>query len=130
MKSSNKVVILLSFLLLTIVILIIVLATMSPESDQDLYIRSVNDVEVVTNKLTETDFQQKLITKLKDEGYKPTGSIGYTIFSMEKKQMTIVLHGIDSNRSKAENYIQELTNQLSSSIGLGTFEVTILENND
>ncbi len=71
-----------------------------------------------------------LMTALKNEGYKPTGSIGYTIFSMDDKEITIVLHGIDTSRKKAENYIQTMTNQLSTSIGLGTFKVTILEDKD
>lgn len=130
MKKSNKGVILLSLLFVVTIIVVIILSTVSSESDQDLYIRDVKEVETVTTKLIETNFQQQLITQLKNEGYKPTGSIAYTIFSMEKKEITIVLHGIDTSRKKAQKYIQELTNELSTSIGLGTFEVTVREDKD
>lgn len=130
MRKSNKGVMILSLLLGVTIILVIILSTVSNESDQDLYLRDVKEVESVTTKLIETNFQQQLMTELKNEGYKPTGSIAYTIFSMEKKEITIVLHGIDTSRKKAQKYIQELTNELSTSIGLGTFEVTVREDKD
>jgi hypothetical protein len=130
MRRSNKGVLILSFILLCIVALVIILSSITSESDQDLYVRDVKEVETVTSKMIEANFQQLLITELKNEGYKPTGSIAYTIFSMEKKEMTIILHGIDTSRKKAQKYIQQLTNELSTSIGLGTFEVTVLEDKD
>lgn len=130
-RINNKGILVFGFLFLVIVVLVIILSSLSPgESDQDLYLRSVKDVEVVTSKMIETEFQSQLITALKNEGYKPTGSIAFTIFSMEKKEVTIVLHGLDSNEGKAETYIQDLTNKLSTSIGLGTFKVTIVEDNE
>jgi hypothetical protein len=49
---------------------------------------------------------------------------------MDKKEITIVLHGIDTIRKKAEKYIQQLTDQISTSSGLGTFEVKVLEDKD
>lgn len=130
MRKSNKGVMILSLLFAVTIILVIILTTVSNESDQDLYLRDVKEVELVTTKLIETNFQQQLMTELKNEGYKPTGSIAYTIFSMEKKEITIVLHGIDTSRKKAQKYIQKLTNDLSTSIGLGTFEVTVREDKD
>ena len=130
MRRSNKGVLLLGFALFCIVVLVIILSSLTSESDQDLYLRDVQEVETVTSKMIDANFQQELITELKDEGYKPTGSIAYTIFSMDKKEITIVLHGIDTSRKKAEKYIEQLTNQLSTSSGLGTFEVKVLEDKD
>lgn len=130
MRRSNKGVVLLGFLFISLVVVIVILSSLTGESDQDLYLRDVKEVEAVTSKMVETNFQQQLITALKNEGYKPTGSVAYTIFSMDKKELTIVLHGIDTSRRKAENYIQDLTNQLSTSIGLGTFKVTVVEDKD
>lgn len=95
-----------------------------------MYLRDVKEVEDVNNKMIETEFQVQLLNALKNEGYKPTGSIAYTIFSMDKKEMTIILHGLDSSKKQAEKYIQDLSNQLSTSIGLGTFEVNIVEDED
>jgi hypothetical protein len=130
MQRANKGVLLIGFVLFAIVILVFILSSLSSESDQDLYLRDVQEVETVTSKLIDSNFQQELITELKDEGYKPTGSIAYTIYSMDKKEITIVLHGIDTSRKKAEKYIQQLTDQLSNSTGLGTFEVKVLEDKD
>lgn len=130
MRRSNRGVLLLGFVLFCIVVLVFVLSSLSSESDQDLYLRDVQEVETVTSKLIDSNFQQELITELKNEGYKPTGSIAYTIFSMDKKEITIILHGIDTSRKKAEKYIEQLTNQLSTSSGLGTFEVKVLEDKD
>ena len=131
MKRSNNSVILLIFcLLISFVIIIFVLSSLTQESDQDLYLRDITEVELVTNKMSETSFQEQLITALKSEGYKPTGSFGYTIYSMDKKELTIVLHGIDTSRKKAESYIQTLVDKLSTSIGIGTFEVIVLEDKD
>ena len=130
MRRSNNGILLLGFLFISLVIVIIFLSSLTGESDQDLYLRDVKEVEAVTSKMIETNFQQELITSLKNEGYKPTGSIAYTIFSMDKKELTIVLHGIDTSRRKAENYIQDLTNQLSTTIGLGTFDVSVVEDKD
>jgi hypothetical protein len=130
MQRANKGVILIGFVLFAIVILVFILSSLSSESDQDLYLRDVQEVETVTSKLIDSNFQQELITELKNEGYKPTGSIAYTIYSMDKKEITIVLHGIDTSRKKAEKYIQQLTDQLSNSTGLGTFEVKVLEDKD
>ncbi|MFC6039347.1 hypothetical protein ACFPYN_07920 [Paenisporosarcina macmurdoensis] len=130
MQRANKGVLLIGFVLFAIVILVFILSSLSSESDQDLYLRDVQEVETVTSKLIDSNFQQELITELKNEGYKPTGSIAYTIYSMDEKELTIVLHGIDTSRKKAEKYIQQLTNQLSTSSGLGTFEVKVLEDKD
>lgn len=130
MRRSKKGVMLLGFLFISLVVVIIILSSLTSESDQDLYLRDVKEVEAVNSKLIETNFQQQLITSLKNEGYKPTGSIAYTIFSMDKKELTIILHGIDTSQRKAENYIQDLTNKLSTSMGLGTFEVTVIEDKD
>jgi hypothetical protein len=130
MQRANKGVLLIGFVLFAIVILVFILSSLSSESDQDLYLRDVQEVETVTSKLIDSNFQQELITELKNEGYKPTGSIAYTIYSMDKKEITIVLHGIDTSRKKAEKYIQQLTDQLSNSTGLGTFEVKVLEDKD
>lgn len=130
MRRSKKGVMLLGLLFISLVVVIIILSSLTSESDQDLYLRDVKEVETVTSKLIETNFQQQLITSLKNEGYKPTGSIAYTIFSMDKKELTIILHGIDTSQRKAENYIQDLTNKLSTSLGLGTFEVTVIEDKD
>ena len=130
MQRANKGVLLIGFILFAIVILVFILSSLSSESDQDLYLRDVQEVETVTSKLIDSNFQQELITELKDEGYKPTGSIAYTIYSMDKKEITIVLHGIDTSRKKAEKYIQQLTDQISTSSGLGTFEVKVLEDKD
>ncbi|MGB3261706.1 hypothetical protein [Paenisporosarcina sp.] len=130
MRRSNNGILLLGLLFISLVVVIIILSSFTGESDQDLYLRDVKEVEAVTSKMIETNFQQELITALKNEGYKPTGSIAYTIFSMDKKELTVVLHGIDTSRRKAENYIQELTNQLSTSIGLGNFDVTVVEDKD
>ncbi len=80
--------------------------------------------------MIETNFHEQLINALKSEGYQPTGSIAYTIFSMEEKEITIVLFGLDSSKKQAEKYIQDLSNQLSTSVGLGKFEVTIREDKD
>lgn len=129
-RSNNSVVLLLLCLFISFVIIVFVLSSLNQESDQDLYLRDVTEVELVTSKMTETKFQEQLITALKNEGYKPTGSFGYTIYSMDKKELTIVLHGIDTSRKKAQAYIQALTDQLSTSIGIGTFEVTVLEDKD
>lgn len=130
MQRANKGVLLIGFILFAIVILVFILSSLSSESDQDLYLRDVQEVETVTSKLIDSNFQQELITELKNEGYKPTGSIAYTIYSMDKKEITIVLHGIDTSRKKAEKYIQQLTDQISTSSGLGTFEVKVLEDKD
>lgn len=130
MQRANKGVLLIGFVLFAIVILVFILSSLSSESDQDLYLRDVQEVETVTSKLIDSNFQQELITELKNEGYKPTGSIAYTIYSMDKKEITIVLHGIDTSRKKAEKYIQQLTDQISTSSGLGTFEVKVLEDKD
>ncbi|MCZ8538450.1 hypothetical protein M9R32_14735 [Paenisporosarcina quisquiliarum] len=130
MRRSNNGILLLGLLFISLVVVIIILSSFTGESDQDLYLRDVKEVEAVTSKMIETNFQQELITALKNEGYKPTGSIAYTIFSMDKKELTVVLHGIDTSRRKAENYIQDLTNQLSTSIGLGNFDVTVVEDKD
>jgi uncharacterized membrane protein YeiB len=130
MQRANKGVLLIGFVLFAIVILVFILSSLSSESDQDLYLRDVQEVETVTSKLIDSNFQQELITELKNEGYKPTGSVAYTIYSMDKKEITIVLHGIDTSRKKAEKYIQQLTDQLSNSTGLGSFEVKVLEDKD
>ena len=130
MQRSNKGVLLIGFVLFCIVALVFILSSLTSESDQDLYLRDVQEVETVTSKLIDSNFQQELITELKNEGYKPTGSIAYTIYSMDKKEITIILHGIDTSRKKAEKYIQQLTDQLSNSSGLGTFEVKVLEDKD
>ena len=132
MRRSDKsgVILLLLCLLVGFVMIIFIFTSLSRESDQDLYLGDIKEVELVTNKMVETNFQEQLATALKNEGYKPTGSFGYTIYSMEEKELTIVLHGIDSSRKKAQEYIQALSNQLSTSIGLGTFEVTIREDED
>lgn len=116
---------------LSLVVLIFLFSlSFNKESDKDLFLRDVSEVESVNKALIETNFQEQLIIALKNEGYKPTGSIGYIIYSMEEKEMTIVLHGIDSSRKQAEKYIQQLTNQLSNSLGIGTFEVTVVEDKD
>ena len=131
MRRSNKGVILLLCCLAAVLFAIVLVSTsLSGETDQDRYLRDIKEVETVINKMNETGFQEQLNTTLKNEGYQPTGSYSYTIFSMEEKEMAIVLHGLDESRRKVEAYIQELTNQLSTSIGLGTFEVRIIEDKD
>jgi ABC-type phosphate/phosphonate transport system permease subunit len=126
-RRSNKGIIITGTIAIIIIVLFIFSFSFSKSSDQDLYLRKVKEVEAVNSKMIETDFHVQLLSALKNEGYKPTGSIAYTIFSMDKKEMTIILHGLDSSKKQAEKYIQELSNQLSNSIGLGTFEVSIIE---
>lgn len=130
-RRSNKGMIRIGLVALSLVVLIFLFSlSFNKESDKDLFLRDVSEVESVNKALIETNFQEQLIIALKNEGYKPTGSIGYIIYSMEEKEMTIVLHGIDSSRKQAEKYIQQLTNQLSNSLGIGTFEVTVVEDKD
>lgn len=129
-RSNNGVFLLLGCLLVTLVAIIMIIFSLGKESDHDLYLRDIEEVALVKEKMIETDFEAQLIAALKDEGYKPTGSFSYTIFSMNKKEMTIVLHGIDTSRKKSQSYIQVLSDKLSTSIGLGTFDVTILEDKD
>ncbi len=130
-RRSNNGIILIGLVAFGLIVLIFLFTfTFKKESDKDLYLRDISEVESVNNALIETNFQEQLIIALKNEGYKPTGSIGYIIYSMEEKEMTIVLHGIDSSKKQAEKYIQQLTNQLSNSLGIGTFEVSIVEDKD
>lgn len=129
-RSNNGVILLLGCLLVSLAAIILIFSSLNRESDHDLYLRDIEEVELVQNKMIETDFEAQLSAALKNEGYNPTGSYSYTIFNMSKKELTIVLHGIDTSRKKAEKYIQELTDNLSTSIGLGTFEVTVLEDKD
>ena len=128
--SNNGVILLLGCLLVTLVAIIIIISSLGKESDHDLYLRDIEEVELVKEKMIETEFEAQLIAELKDEGYKPTGSFAYNIFNMNEKEMTIVLHGIDTSRKKSQSYIQVLSDKLSTSIGLGTFDVTILEDKD
>ena len=130
-RRSNNGMIRIGLIAISLIVLIFLFSfSFKKESDQDLYLRDVSEVESVNDALTESNFQEQLITALKNEGYKPTGSIGYTIYSMEEKEMTIVLHGIDSSKKQAEKFIQQLSNQLSNSLGIGTFEVNIVEDKD
>lgn len=130
MRRSNKGIIITGTIAVIVIVLFIFSFSFSKDSDQDLYLRDVKEVEAVNSMMIETEFQAQLLSALKSEGYKPTGSIAYTIFSMDKKEMTIILHGLDSSKKQAEKYIQDLSNQLSTSIGLGTFEVSIVEDKD
>lgn len=130
MRRSNSGIVLLGLLVITVVVLFLVFFTFTKESDQDLFLRDVKEVETVNSLMVETNFHEQLINALKSEGYQPTGSIAYTIFSMEEKEITIVLFGLDSSKKQAEKYIQDLSNQLSTSLGLGKFDVTIREDKD
>jgi hypothetical protein len=131
MRRSKNSMIRIGLIACSLIVLIFVFSfSFSKESDQDLYLRDVSEVESVNNSLNESKFQEQLIIALKNEGYKPTGSIGFTIYSMDQKEMTIVLHGIDSSKKQAEKFIQQLSNQLSNSLGLGTFKVIIVEDKD
>lgn len=130
-RRSNNGMIRIGLVALSLIVLIFLFSlSFNKESDKDLYLRDVSEVESVNKALIETNFQEQLIIALKNEGYKPTGSVGYIIYSMEEKEMIIVLHGIDSSRKQAEKYIQQLTNQLSNSLGIGTFEVSVVEDKD
>jgi hypothetical protein len=129
-RRSNSGIVLIGLVGITVIVLFLVFFSFSKESDQDLYLRDVKEVESVNSLMTETNFHQQLITALKSEGYQPTGSISYTIFNMEEKELTIVLFGLDSSKKKAKKYIQDLTDQLSTSVGLGKFEVSIREDKD
>ncbi|MFX3673795.1 MAG: hypothetical protein ACE3JQ_05055 [Paenisporosarcina sp.] len=130
-RRSNNGMIRIGFVAISLIVLIFVFSfSFNKESDQDLYLRDVSEVESVNQTLIESKFQEQLMTALKNEGYKPTGSIGFTIYSMDQKEMTIVLHGIDSSKKQAEKFIQQLSNKLSNSVGLGTFKVNIVEDKD
>ncbi|MET0786715.1 MAG: hypothetical protein ABWX61_06590 [Paenisporosarcina sp.] len=130
MRRSNSGIVLIGLVAITVVVLFLVFFSFSKESDQDLYLRDVKEVETVNSLMVETNFHEQLMGALKSEGYQPTGSIAYTIYSMDEKEMSIVLFGLDSSKKKAQSYIQDLTNQLSTSVGLGTFEVKIEEDKD
>lgn len=130
-RRSNNGMIRIGLIALSLVVLIFLFSlSFNKESDKDLYLRDVSEVESVNKALVETNFQEQLMIALKNEGYKPTGSIGYIIYSMEEKEIIIVLHGIDSSKKQAEKYIQQMTNQLSNSLGIGTFEVSVVEDKD
>ncbi|MDX1702037.1 MAG: hypothetical protein R3250_15535 [Melioribacteraceae bacterium] len=130
MRRSNSGIVLIGLVGITVVVLFLVFLSFSKESDKDLYLRDVKEVESVNSLMIETNFHEQLINALKSEGYQPTGSIAYTIFSMEEKEITIVLFGLDSSKRNAEKYIQDLTNNLSTSLGLGKFEVKVREDKD
>ena len=129
-RRSNSGIVLIGLVGITVVVLFLVFLSFSKESDKDLYLRDVKEVESVNSLMIETNFHEQLINALKSEGYQPTGSIAYTIFSMEEKEITIVLFGLDSSKRNAEKYIQDLTNNLSTSLGLGKFEVKVREDKD
>ncbi|WP_227397230.1 hypothetical protein [Jeotgalibacillus aurantiacus] len=69
--------------------------------------------------------QEQIVKKLKQEGYTPTGTFGFSISSFEKKSITIDLLEIPKEKTAAEIEIHKIVNEIFQENELGLFEITI-----
>lgn len=83
-----------------------------------------NDLEVITDKTTETNFTKKLKTALEKEGY---NTISYIIIEQTRKESRVTVQISDSEYKgkQTENKIRKTVNQLAEENHIGSFLVYV-----
>ncbi|MGE7950890.1 hypothetical protein [Lysinibacillus xylanilyticus] len=86
----------------------------------------LKEVEEINKKIEETELTKKIINGLTENGFSPDKRIQYTIYSPEKKVLTISLSNFD-REDKTINKIIDIINTITKENNLNTFSVELSE---
>ncbi|TFE02416.1 hypothetical protein [Jeotgalibacillus salarius] len=92
---------------------------------KDSAVKQTEEANNIIDDISQSKLQVQITEKLKQEGYTPTGTYGFSIYSFENKSITIDLSEIPKAKEAAEKHIQEIVNDISQENQLGIFKTTI-----